>query len=148
MACANEECPETNRGTTFQCSKCKNIRYCSKSCQIACHSWHKKSCIDPKKTAFNLMKTVYADDFKVMNDELKASYGFEKCKTQHDRTYLLGLYQGLIKYHCDINELDRAFNENKVPEFIVSTFFYEGGGPQYCGEYFKWFIQNLDICRH
>ncbi|KAG0204368.1 hypothetical protein BGX28_003688 [Mortierella sp. GBA30] len=105
-------------------------------------------CIDPKKTAFNLMKVVYADDFGVMNEELKASYGFEKCQNEHEKTMLLGLYQGLIKFlGCDLNKLDKAFNENKLPEFIVSAFF-NGTGPDNCGGYFKWFIQNLDICRH
>ncbi|KAF9169564.1 hypothetical protein BGX21_009965 [Mortierella sp. AD011] len=70
------------------------------------------------------MKTVYADDFSVMSKELEVSYGFENCKTMEDKIYLFGLYQGLIKIlECDLRELDKAFCENKLPEFIVSEFF-------------------------
>ncbi|KAF9971091.1 hypothetical protein BGZ73_006008 [Actinomortierella ambigua] len=61
-----------------------------------------------------------------MSKELKASYGFEKCKTLQDKINLLGLYQGLIKIlECDINDIDRAFNENKLPELIVTTFYHK-----------------------
>ncbi|KAF9921342.1 hypothetical protein BGZ65_010421 [Modicella reniformis] len=116
---------------------------------MECQSWHKRICIDPKKTAFNLMKTVYADDFNTMNKELMGSYGFEKCKNPIEMQNLLGLYQGMIKVlECDLKELDKAFQENKLPEFIVSTFFYKKVTPDHSGEYYKWFIQNLDICRH
>lgn len=143
--CANEEC---DKEAKLLCARCKDIRYCSKRCQLICHHWHKKCCIEPHKIAFNLMKTVYADDFDAMSEALKASYGFERCKTQHDRVYLLGLYQGLIKYlDCDINEIDKAFNENKLPELIV-TMFYNKTRPENCGDYFKWFIQDLERCRH
>ncbi|KAF9940588.1 hypothetical protein BGZ65_006616 [Modicella reniformis] len=147
MFCANEDCPQTST-KLFLCSRCKDIRYCSKNCQLACLGWHKKICIDPNKTVFNLMKSVFADDFEVMNEELKASYGFEKCKTPFETQKLFGLYAGLIKFlDCDLKELDQAFQENKLPEFIVSTFFYKAGGPKTCGGYFKWYIQNIDICR-
>ncbi|KAF9097324.1 hypothetical protein BGX23_009172 [Mortierella sp. AD031] len=122
--CANEECPQP-KAKTFLCSRCRNTKFCSKDCQAACLSWHKKACIDPNKTVFNLMKTVYADDFNVMSEALRNNYGFEKCKNFEELQILLGLYQGIIKaLQCDINELDKAFNDNKLPEFIVSTYFY------------------------
>ncbi|KAF9105772.1 hypothetical protein BGX29_011474, partial [Mortierella sp. GBA35] len=143
--CANEDCPQPE-ARTFLCSRCRDIKFCSKECQLACLSWHKRLCIDPAKTVFNLKEAVFADDLNAMNEDLKISFGFEKCKTQMDKHYLFGVYQGMIKfYDCDLKELDKAFSENKLPEFIVSMFFYKSGGPQYCGEYFKWFIKNLDI---
>ncbi|KAF8932157.1 hypothetical protein BGZ58_007199, partial [Dissophora ornata] len=84
------------------------------------------------------MKVVYADDFDVMNEELLASYGFEKCKTMYEMQRLLGFHQGLIKFlGCDMKEIDKAFNENKQPEFIVSAFFYKRATPENSGEYFK-----------
>ncbi|KAK3838951.1 MAG: hypothetical protein J3R72DRAFT_492831 [Linnemannia gamsii] len=148
MSCFNEDCPQEGTPKLFLCSRCKYVKYCSKNCQLACLSYHKKNCIDPKKTVFNLMRCAYSDDFADMSKELKASYGFEKCQTQQEWVNLFGLYQGLIKHlGCDINELDRAFCENKVPEFVVSKFFNDTR-PENCGEYFKWFIQDLERCRH
>ncbi|KAF8975862.1 hypothetical protein BGZ46_008777 [Entomortierella lignicola] len=145
--CYNEDCPQPT-AKTFLCGKCKNASFCSKSCQQLCWSYHKKSCIDPKTTAFNLMKVVYDDDFGTMNKELEASYGFEKCKTMDQKVNLLGLYIGLIKHiECDINVIDRAFRENKLPELIVTEFF-NNSSPKSCGDYFRWFLQDLDICRH
>jgi hypothetical protein len=144
-SCASEECDGEGK---YLCSKCKDIAFCSKDCQLANLHWHKKCCIDPSKTAFNLMKTVYADDFDTMNDALKSSYGFEKCKTAQDKVMLLGLYQGLIKFlDCDINAIDKAYNQNKLPELIVSEFF-NNSSPKSCGEYFRWFIKDLDRCIH
>ncbi|KAF8919734.1 hypothetical protein BGZ58_004512, partial [Dissophora ornata] len=65
------------------------------------------------------MKALSADEFSVMNEELKVSYGFEKCRTPYEKQRLFGLYQGLIKFiDCNLKELDQAFNEYKLSEFI------------------------------
>ncbi|CAF0869016.1 unnamed protein product [Brachionus calyciflorus] len=46
LKCENLKCPLKFENNTkiFQCSKCKKIKYCSRDCQIAHWSLHKKDC--------------------------------------------------------------------------------------------------------
>lgn len=107
----------------YKCSKCNDITYCSNVCQKLDWKNHKVSCIEQDKSAYELERLVYKDDFQYLNGKVSVDYG---------------LYQSLIKIlRCDINKFHEYYLQNKLPELIIQEFFIYKSSPNHCGEYFK-----------
>ena len=147
MICFYEDCENKNIEKVYICDKCNDITYCSKLCQKLDWKDHKVSCIEQFKSAYELKKLVYKDDFQYLTDRVSIDYGFINCNNMEEKVNLLGLYQGLIKFQeCNINKVHEYYLQNKLPELIVQEFFYKSS-PKNCGNYFKWFINNMEIVR-
>lgn len=80
--------------------------------------------------------------------ELVQGFGFERCRSNKDWTYLFGLYIGLVK-HLSVSSrsLHKWQQENSLARNIIKTFEdkKKAHGRFYEGEYYPWFLNNQHI---
>jgi hypothetical protein len=113
-----------------------------RACQRANWPRHIFEC-SPKKpinTAYYLARAIYAD-FLPDDPQTLEDYGFNRASTADNRTMLLGLYQGLIKY----NEVEpKVMHRWRVKGILVEEIkaAYEKMPEQARGSYYPWFLRN------
>src|SRR6266542_2731596 len=98
------ECSICKKPTNQRCSRCHAKYYCSRPCQKKDYKKHVLSC-SPQRSADILVKNAFEDliptDVAVLYE-----YGFYNCTNPQDRSNLLGLYIGLIKFlECSASQL-------------------------------------------
>jgi len=78
-------------------------------------------------------------------DDEVDGFGFDRCKGAKERSYLLGLYQGMVRATGAVTsrDLHKWQQENTLAENICR--FYDKIPRQYVGGYYPWFEQNKHI---
>jgi hypothetical protein len=80
---------------------------------------------------------VFPEDLDTIND-----FGFSKCLVQDERTYLLGVYIGLIKIlGIESKELHEWQQANELAQNIRKTY-EKAGATSY---YYTWFLENQHL---
>jgi hypothetical protein len=91
---------DISRATALKCPGCSDL-YCSQSYLENLADWHVRYCTNPRRpltTADNLVTATFEDMFPD-DPQTNEDYFFNRVRTPHDKTYLFGLYIGILKYH-------------------------------------------------
>jgi MYND finger len=140
-------CEEEREGT-WKCAGCNSKEvYCSKACQIAYWRIHIFDCYAYRRKivppAYHLARSCYRD-LQPTDKQTLEDYGFNRAFTPHNQMMLLGLYQGLIKYHqISPGTVHIWKREGRLIQEIKRVF--EEIPPQNRGQYYPWFLEHQDL---
>ncbi|CAE6456658.1 unnamed protein product [Rhizoctonia solani] len=138
---------DTERSSLRACSGCHNAWYCDPECQKAHWKSHRIWCLHPSKltSADRLAIAAYKDflpnehDIQVLRD-----YGFARAQISRSENWLLGLFQGIIKYgQVDPRVIHRQRLAGTLIDYIKS--FYEKMPAYARGDYYPWFLKNQHL---
>lgn len=138
ISCNACGCFFTNNEKT--CEFCEEARYCSANCKME-HSamFHPGNL----RSVDYLYKSVFDDEFPT-NEKTIKDFGFANCKSQQERSNLLGLYIGLLRlFEIPTNVLHEHCVRDKIGDLIKQE--YEKLPSNSRGEYYPWFLQNQHI---
>ncbi|KAF8440853.1 hypothetical protein L210DRAFT_3400158 [Boletus edulis BED1] len=128
-----------------RCSGCQKVYYCSTSCQKrdwVCHIFDCKP-RRPINTADYLALAVY-QNLLPEHPQTCEDYGFNRAPTGEEKSRLLGLYIGLIKYGGISPKTIHDWRVRGVLVDEIKASFFEL--PEYSrGAYFPWFLENEHI---
>ena len=137
---------EDEREATIPCPGCHNKWYCSTACMKTSVFIHIFDCGGIEVTSADyLIRDCFGDQFP--EGDAARDFGFYNAATPHDREYLFGLYQGLVKFM----EVDREdLHDWQVRDILAEKIceVYEPlrkRSPQSIGEYYPWFLNNKHI---
>ncbi|KAJ7836242.1 hypothetical protein B0H14DRAFT_2449888, partial [Mycena olivaceomarginata] len=136
---------DISRATALKCPGCSDL-YCSQSCLENLADWHVRYCTNPRRpltTADNLVTATFEDMFPD-DPQTNEDYFFNRVRTPHDKTYLFGLYIGILKYH-DVKP--STLHEWRLSGTMVENIkaLYEPIPVGARGGYYPWFLKHLDI---
>ncbi|CAE7120563.1 unnamed protein product [Rhizoctonia solani] len=138
---------DTEQSSLSVCSGCHNAWYCGAECQKAHWKSHRIWCLHPSKltSADRLAIAAYKDflpnehDIQVLRD-----YGFARAQVPRSENWLLGLFQGIIKYgQVDPRVIHRQWLAGTLIDYIKS--FYEKIPAYARGDYYPWFLKNQHL---
>ncbi|KAJ7773583.1 hypothetical protein DFH07DRAFT_1057156 [Mycena maculata] len=142
-------CPACERdilpGSASQCPGCTEL-YCSEWCLEDRADFHVRRCTNPRRpltTADTLTTAVY-DDMFPDDPQTNEDYFFTRARAPQDKTQLLGLYIGILKYHeVKPSTLHQWRLSGTMVENIKGL--YEALPAHTRGGYYAWFLKHLDI---
>lgn len=140
-----EECDVCELPTRRPCSLCGPDRFCSHKCQVEMSHSHAANCCNRGVTTTDeLMVFVFVD--RILEHEhvdLRDQLGFNRCQTQHDESFLLGLYQGLMifqDFEVSARKLDAWRKGGQLTAKIHELYTQIPEGSR--GSYYPWFQRN------
>ncbi|KAJ7716594.1 hypothetical protein DFH07DRAFT_354324 [Mycena maculata] len=136
---------EFSEAPDVKCPGCTKM-YCSHSCLDDAADYHVRSCTNPRRaltTADTLMTAVY-DDMFPDDPQTNEDYFFTRVRTPHDKTQLLGLYIGILKFQ---EVKASTLHEWRISGAMVKNIkaLYEAIPSESRGGYYPWFLKHLDI---
>ena len=140
--CGCEEALEA----TIPCPGCHNEWYCSNACMKRSLFIHIFNCGGIEVTSADyLIRDCFRGRFPV--GDAARDFGFDNAATPHDRTYLGGLNQGLVKF-MGVGRED--LHDWQVKDILAERIceVYEPlrqRSPQSIGKYYPWFLDNKHI---
>ncbi|KAF8144349.1 hypothetical protein K438DRAFT_1874218 [Mycena galopus ATCC 62051] len=133
------------RESAVKCPGCTAL-YCGQSCLEKSADHHVRYCANPLRpltTADNMVTAAFDDMFP---DDLQTNedYFFTRTQNPQDRTKLLGLYIGILKFHEVKPSTLHAWRlTGTMVENIKAL--YEPLPVANRGGYYPWFLKHLDI---
>ncbi|KAF7351653.1 MYND-type domain-containing protein [Mycena sanguinolenta] len=139
-------CCLDSHGIAIKCPGCAEENYCSQYCLRDSADQHVRHCKNPLRpltTADKLAAAVFQDMFSD-DPQTNEDYFFTRVRTPHDKTYLFGLYVGVLKI-LDIKP--STLHEWRLSGTMVENIkaLYEPVPARGRGAYYPWFLQHLDI---
>ncbi|KAJ7241372.1 hypothetical protein C8J57DRAFT_1142811 [Mycena rebaudengoi] len=133
------------RGSAVKCPGCPCL-YCSQGCLDDSADYHVRRCANPRRpltTADNMVTATFNDMFPD-DPQTNEDYFFTRLKNPQDRTMLLGLYIGILKFHeVKPSTLHAWWLSGTMVENIKAL--YEPLPVANRGGYYPWFLNHLDI---
>ncbi|CAE6480215.1 unnamed protein product [Rhizoctonia solani] len=138
---------EAERSDLSACSGCRRAWYCGSGCQKADWKFQRLRCLPPSKltSADRLAIAAIADFLPNENDvQVFRDYGIARAQVPRSENYLLGLFQGMIRYgEVDPREIHRQRLAGTLIDFIKQH--YEKIPIQARGGYYPWFLKNQHL---
>ncbi|KDN40183.1 hypothetical protein RSAG8_08246, partial [Rhizoctonia solani AG-8 WAC10335] len=138
---------ETEQSNLSTCSGCRNAWYCSTGCQKAHWKFHRLHCLHPSKLTSADRLAIAANRDLLPNEEdtqVLRDYGFARVQIPRSENYLLGLFQGIIRYgEVDSREIHRQRRAGTLIGYIKD--YYEKIPIQARGGYYPWFLKNQHL---
>lgn len=149
---SNEEIRECDRcerelplTSLSACSNCRKAWYCGASCQKAAWGYHRLRCLHPSKlTSADRLALAAYEDRLPSDADILLDYGFARAQVPLSRNFLLGLFQGLIKYG-DIDP--RTIHQQRLAGTLIDNIkaHYEAIPVNARGGYYPWFLKNQHL---
>ncbi|KAF8655329.1 hypothetical protein AX16_003102 [Volvariella volvacea WC 439] len=126
----------------IKCKGCEKAWYCGDECRNAHWDYHFFDCkpLQPKHSGFHLVRAVYEDE--IPDDvQTQLDFGFSRCRTDTERSNLLGLYTGVIKIMgIRAKAIYRWKNNGTLAQRIQELYETRKQGER--GDYYEWFLRN------
>ncbi|KAF8130951.1 hypothetical protein K438DRAFT_1885890 [Mycena galopus ATCC 62051] len=133
------------RESAVKCPGCTAL-YCGQSCLERLADHHVRYCANPLRpltTADNMVTATFHDMFPD-DPQTNEDYFFTRTQNPEDRTKLLGLYIGILKFHeVNPSTLHAWRLSGTMVENIKAL--YEPLPVANRGGYYPWFLKHLDI---
>jgi hypothetical protein len=125
-----------------RCPYCDRSWYCSPKCARKSLD-HRFRCSGQAITTADYLQKAVLENEIPEDPETLEDYGFNRCGTWNEKSHLMGVYIGLMKYSvpeiCS-DEIDAWRRSGRLFENIIKTF---NKMPEGCwGEYFPWLLLN------
>ncbi|CAE6422834.1 unnamed protein product [Rhizoctonia solani] len=138
---------ETARSNLSACSGCRKSWYCDPGCQKADWKAHRLYCLHPSKlTSADRLALAANGDLLPSEDDTQVlrDYGFARAQIPRSENYLLGLFQGIIRYgDVDPREIHRQRLAGTLINYIKD--YYEKIPIHARGGYYAWFLKNQHL---
>ncbi|KAH7345632.1 hypothetical protein B0J17DRAFT_640623 [Rhizoctonia solani] len=138
---------EAERSDLNVCSGCRSTWYCGSGCQKADWKFHRLRCLHPSKlTSADRLAIAANRDVLPNEDDIQVcrDYGIARTQVPMSQNYLLGLFQGMIRYGgVDPREIHRQRVAGTLIGFIKNH--YEIIPAEARGGYYPWFLKNQHL---
>ncbi|KAF6766147.1 hypothetical protein DFP72DRAFT_865734 [Ephemerocybe angulata] len=127
------------------CSGCHKARYCSRSCQERAWEIHIFKCNTTRKPkSYQLLVRDIAEDCIPTNRKVLRDWGFDRCKTEREITYLFNVYVGTYKIlDIPMKTLDQWRRSGVLFEELKKI--HDGMPEEARGAYLPWLMKNKHI---
>ncbi|KAF7351652.1 MYND-type domain-containing protein [Mycena sanguinolenta] len=133
-------------GIVISCPGCADKNYCSQRCLDDSADYHVRHCKNPIRPLTTADKLAIATSKDMLPDDPQTNedYFFTRLQTPDDKSDLLVLYIGVLKYH-EIKP--STLHEWRLSGTMVKCIkaLYERFPPGNRGDYYSWFLEHLDI---
>ena len=138
------ECHSCMRLTTRKCSLCGRDHFCSDACQMKSSGAHLFTCSRRPLTSADYLWKSIGQDLLPPDEDVLEDFGFNNVPFGGNRSYLLGVYQGLYRSGRVSSEDIHEWRVTGILADKIKEFYYEI--PEtHRGQYFPWFLKNIHV---
>ncbi|KAF7351496.1 MYND-type domain-containing protein [Mycena sanguinolenta] len=133
------------RADAVQCPGCTKV-YCTQRCLDYWADIHVRHCANPFRplTTADKLAAAASEDMFTADQQTNEDYFFTRVRTPDDKTFLFGLYIGILRYHhVKPSTLHQWRLSGTMVENIKAL--YEPLPASRRGAYYPWFLKHLDI---
>ncbi|KAK0762955.1 hypothetical protein N5P37_004481 [Trichoderma harzianum] len=137
------ECSVCERETNRHCQFCNLDWFCRKECQDKMSFRHLTKCSARSITTADILYSDVIGDRLPQDPETCEHFGFTRCRDGREKSYLSGLYQGLVYLDVEAIQLNEWREKGILVSKIIEAF--SRLSEQNRGGYFPWFLRNQHI---